>query len=62
MQKLLARRIRTGSIYRLVAIGTAVGAIPLCTLFGVLASFNLMTLKDTLIYLPSMRHNAISEE
>jgi len=44
MQKLLARRIRTGSIYRLVAIGTAVGAIPLCTLFGVLASFNLMTL------------------
>lgn len=44
MAILLARRIRTGSIYRLVALGTALGAIPLCTLFGVLAAFDLMTL------------------
>lgn len=44
MQKLLVRRIRTSSIYRLVAIGAAVGAIPLCTLLGVLAFFNLIAL------------------
>lgn len=44
MQKLLVKRIRTGNVYRLSAIGTAVGGIPVCTLFGILAFFDLMTL------------------
>jgi hypothetical protein len=44
MQKILVKRLRTGSIYKLAAIGTAAGGIPVCMIFGLLASADLMTL------------------
>lgn len=44
MQTLLVKRLRTGNIYRIVAIGLASGGIPIFILFGLLASVDLMTL------------------
>jgi hypothetical protein len=44
MRSILVRRLRTGSIYRLGAIGATFGLIPLFTILGVLASFGLVNL------------------
>jgi hypothetical protein len=44
MRSIVVRRLRTGSIYRLSAIGAAYGLLPLFTLFGILASVGLFKL------------------
>jgi len=44
MQTLLVKRLRTGSFYKILAIGLACGGIPICIGFGLLASVDLMTL------------------
>ncbi|MCL4780844.1 MAG: hypothetical protein KJ049_11670 [Gammaproteobacteria bacterium] len=44
MQTLVVKRLRTGNIYKILAIGLASGCIPICIVFGLLASVDLMTL------------------
>jgi hypothetical protein len=44
MRSILVRRLRTGSIYHLSAIGATFGLVPVLTLCGVLASFGLVNL------------------
>ena len=39
------RRIRTGSVFRLMAAGVFCSVLPLCLFFGVLALFGLNTIK-----------------
>jgi hypothetical protein len=44
MKSIVVHRLRNGSIYRLSAIGAVFGMIPLFTVFGILASMNLVKL------------------
>ena len=44
MKSIVVRRLRTGSIYRLIATGAAFGFVPLFVVLGLLASAQLFTL------------------
>lgn len=44
MRSILVRRLRTGSVYRLSAIGAVFGCVPLFALLGILASAGLVNL------------------
>ena len=44
MNSLIVRRLRTGTLFRLVALGAFCAVVPVFTLFGVLGSMGLATL------------------